>query len=181
MRLFDKSIDKYKMLLEADDVNAAQAGAPAPPAPAGTSDTPPPPAPPVQKQPSSPAFAAITQTILDAFKTKPKLNKYTGMSNTKITNENVYKFLQIIQSNLPTDAQKHFNKNFGKGSKTPVEGNDLIDMVTIALKALYDVDKSPQEPEYADISRISEVTVENAKEIYDKIVNVIGLNSKYIP
>ena len=87
----------------------------------------------------------------------------------------------VIQKNLPADAQKHFNRNFGKGSPTPVEGNALVDMVTIAMKALYDVDKTPIESEYSDITQIDQVTVENAKDVYDKIVAVLGLNSKYIP
>ena len=171
-RTFDSAIKAYEMLMEADEMPVDPNAQPDP-----TGGQPPVP---VAPQPTSPAFAAITQTILDAFKTKPNLNRDAGVATTPITRQNVYHFLNIIQKNLPPDAQQHFNRNFGKGGKTPVEGNDLIDMVTIAMKALYDVDKSPEGSEYSDINNIDEVTVDNARTIYDKIVNAISLNSKDI-
>jgi hypothetical protein len=179
---FDTLIEQFKMLLEADlpTVNPAPDMGTAPAATEAPAENPAPEAPapePVEKEPTSQARAALIQTAVSAYiEPEPNLSKMLITNADQINIHNADKVLQDIQKRLPPTANRHFNKNFGKGGKGGVEVGEKLELIKLAWKAMFDKSSVEVNPEIA--SKYKEVTVDNAEDAYKDLSLALSLTSE---
>lgn len=163
------------------DVPAPDAGGtPAPDAP--PPDAPPPEAPTapvVEKEPSSPARAALIQVAITAY-----IEPTTSLSNILVNNvddiniHNSDAVLHDIQRRLPATANRHFNKNFGKGSNKGVEEGEKVELVKLAWRAMFEKSQVEINPEIR--KKFEDVTVENAEQAYDTLSLALSYNTEQL-
>ena len=182
MSKFDTLIEQFKMLLEADlpTVNPPPDNKTAPPPPTAEPPVPEAPAPvpePVEKEPTSQARAALIQTAVSAYiEPEPNLSKMVISNTDQINIHNADRILQDIQKRLPPTANRHFNKNFGKGGKGGVEVGEKLELIKLAWKAMFDKSSVEVNPEIA--SKYKEVTVDNAEDAYKDLSLALSLTSE---
>ena len=179
---FDKLLEDYKLLLmEADPLSPPLTNAPAPisgsPADNGASAQPQAlPAQPTPKVKSSVGYAVLAQTVLDALKTPTvKYKEDIKFSDNKIrTPQEAYQYLEIIKRNLPPDSQQKLTGDMGKGAAVDLDSSELVFLVQLGLKALFYTRKSEEDTPFNDLISIVKVDTDNAKEIMEKIRNLLS-------
>jgi len=134
---------------------------------------------PQQQEPikSSVGYAVISQLVLDAFKTVEINNKNDiKFSDNKVrTPKEAYNYLEIIKRNLAPDLQNELKQDVGKSENTKdLDSADLINLTQLALEALFFRPKDTDSAEFNNIATIEEVTVENAKEVIEKIRSYVS-------
>ena len=181
---FENLYNKYKLLLEQPETAEVPApNAPvAPQVPVATPDQAVSPASQTQQPPqatqASTGYAVLVQLMVDAFKTlnvrHPEDIKFSD--NIARTPQQAYQYLEIVKRNLENDLQNKTQEDVGKGGNDSknVDSADIINIANLAIKALFFRPKDVQSSEYNDIASIPKVTVDNAKQIYDNIRNILS-------
>jgi hypothetical protein len=179
---FLTQLAKYKQLIaEAQEAPApdVSAHAPdAPPAPDAMGQPPAPPAPPPEK--ASQGYTALTNIILNAFKTiKPRFHGDVKYSDNKARDaQEAFKYLEIVKRNLPEGIQQKISQSGGKGGFGDVDELTIVSMVNLALQALFTTPKDEESSEYSTISSLEQVTPENAKQVYQQIRDFLSVVEK---
>lgn len=162
----DKITDYYKLLEQ--DIGTPDQTAPTPDQnqqSAQLQQTPPP-------VKSSVGYAVLAQLVVDAFKTLDIQNKDDIKFSDNIVRSanDAYQYLKIIKRNIAPDLQTKLQQNVGKSeNKNDLDSADLIKLTQLALSALFFRPKDADSAEFNNITDIEKVTVDNAKEIIQKI------------
>ena len=177
-------LEKYKKILsEAPEIPAQDVEAPAPDAGAGQ----PPAMPDVQPQQPQPppekasqGYVALTNIILNAFKTiRPRFHGDVKYSDNKARDaKQAFQYLEIVKRNLPDGIQQKISQTGGKGGFGDVDELTIVSMANLALQALFTTPKDEESSEYSTISSIEKVTPENAKQVYQQIRDFLSVVEK---
>jgi hypothetical protein len=114
----------------------------------------------------------LAQLVVDAFKTLEIQHKDDiKFSDNIVRSANeAYQYLKIIKRNIAPDLQRKLQQNVGKSeNQNDLDSADLIKLTQLALSALFFRPKDADSAEFNNVTDIEKVTVDNAKDIIQKI------------